>query len=46
VLCKETHHKVIRFAPPLVVSEEDLMWAVDQLEAVLGPKALEESDAP
>jgi ornithine--oxo-acid transaminase len=46
VLCKETHHKVIRFAPPLVISEEDLMWAVDQLEAVLGPKALEESDAP
>lgn len=31
VLCKETHHKTIRFAPPLVISEQDLMWAVDQL---------------
>jgi ornithine--oxo-acid transaminase len=46
VLCKETHHKVIRFAPPLVISEEDLMWAVEQLEKVLGPEALRESDAP
>jgi ornithine--oxo-acid transaminase len=46
VLCKETHHKVIRFAPPLVVDEADLMWAVEQLESVLGPTALEESDAP
>jgi ornithine--oxo-acid transaminase len=46
VLCKETHHKVIRFAPPLVISEEDLMWAVDQLEKVLGPEAAKESDAP
>jgi ornithine--oxo-acid transaminase len=43
VLCKETHQKVIRFAPPLVVSEEDLMWAVDQLIEVLTPNG---SDAP
>ncbi|MDB5101060.1 MAG: aminotransferase [Cyanobacteria bacterium RYN_339] len=35
VLCKETHHKVIRFAPPLVVDEADLMRAVDQLCEVL-----------
>jgi ornithine--oxo-acid transaminase len=27
VLCKETHDYVIRFAPPLVVSEADLHWA-------------------
>lgn len=31
VLCKETHHHVIRFAPPLVVDEADLMAAVDHL---------------
>jgi ornithine--oxo-acid transaminase len=35
VLCKETHHTVIRFAPPLVVEEADLDWAIDQLVAVL-----------
>lgn len=34
VLCKETHDHVIRLAPPLVISEEDLAWAVQQFEAV------------
>ena len=36
VLCKETHDMVIRLAPPLVVTEEDLDFAVEQLRAVLG----------
>ncbi len=31
ILCKETHDFVIRLAPPLVVSREDLEWAVEQL---------------
>ena len=31
LLCKETHDFVIRLAPPLVVGEEDLAWAVAQL---------------
>lgn len=35
VLAKETHEHVIRLAPPLVISEEDLDWALDQVEAVL-----------
>jgi ornithine--oxo-acid transaminase len=35
VLCKETHDKVIRFAPPLVITEADLNWALDQLSDVL-----------
>jgi len=34
VLCKETHDTVIRLAPPLVVRQEDLAWAVEQLRAV------------
>lgn len=34
VLCKETHDTVIRFAPPLVVSKEDLDWAFEKIEAV------------
>jgi ornithine--oxo-acid transaminase len=35
VLCKETHERVIRLAPPLVISQEDLDWGLDQIEAVL-----------
>ncbi|WP_214411960.1 ornithine--oxo-acid transaminase [Sphaerisporangium fuscum] len=35
VLAKDTHGSTIRLAPPLVVSEEDLNWAVDQLAAAL-----------
>jgi ornithine--oxo-acid transaminase len=35
VLAKETHETTLRLAPPLVVSQEDLDWALDQLEAVL-----------
>ncbi|MFG1753338.1 ornithine--oxo-acid transaminase [Streptosporangium sandarakinum] len=31
VLAKDTHGSTIRLAPPIVVSEEDLLWAVDQL---------------
>jgi ornithine--oxo-acid transaminase len=32
VLAKETHDTTIRLAPPLVVSQDDLDWALDQLE--------------
>lgn len=35
VLVKDTHDATIRIAPPLVIGEEDLMWALDQLRAVL-----------
>jgi ornithine--oxo-acid transaminase len=35
VLCKETHDTVIRLAPPLVISQTDLAWGIDQIEAVL-----------
>jgi ornithine--oxo-acid transaminase len=35
VLAKETHGTMIRLAPPLVVSEADLDWGLDQLEHVL-----------
>jgi ornithine--oxo-acid transaminase len=34
MLCKETHDRVIRLAPPLVTSREDLEWALTQLRAV------------
>ena len=35
VLAKDTHGSTIRLAPPIVVEEADLDWAVDQLAAVL-----------
>jgi ornithine--oxo-acid transaminase len=35
VLCKETHDTVIRLAPPLTISSDDLAWGLDQIEAVL-----------
>jgi ornithine--oxo-acid transaminase len=31
LLCKETHDYVIRLAPPLIVSQEDLAWAAEQV---------------
>lgn len=35
LLCKETHDFVIRFAPPLMISEEDLAWAIDKIKKVM-----------
>ncbi|MCH1625832.1 ornithine--oxo-acid transaminase [Fredinandcohnia quinoae] len=35
LLCKETHDTVIRFAPPLIISKEDLDWAIDRVKEVL-----------
>jgi ornithine--oxo-acid transaminase len=35
LLCKETHQHVIRFAPPLVITREDLDWALERIEKVL-----------
>lgn len=31
LLCKETHDRVVRFAPPLVTTREDLEWAVGKI---------------
>ncbi|HET6447155.1 MAG TPA: ornithine--oxo-acid transaminase [candidate division Zixibacteria bacterium] len=35
ILCKETHEKVIRFAPPLVITKEEIDWAMTHIEPVL-----------
>ncbi|MFC7393475.1 ornithine--oxo-acid transaminase [Scopulibacillus cellulosilyticus] len=35
LLCKETHDMVIRFAPPLVISKEELDWAIEKIHNVL-----------
>jgi len=35
LLCKETHDNVIRFAPPLIIDEASLDWAIAQIRQVL-----------
>jgi len=35
LLCKETHDNVIRFAPPLVITKEQLDWALERIQKVL-----------
>jgi ornithine--oxo-acid transaminase len=35
VLAKDTHGSAIRLAPPLMISEPDLDWGLDQLEAAI-----------
>jgi len=35
ILAKETHHQVIRFAPPLVITKEELDWAFEKIQKVL-----------
>jgi ornithine--oxo-acid transaminase len=35
ILCKETHERVIRFAPPLVITREELDWAFERIAKVL-----------
>ncbi|MBA1334658.1 MAG: Ornithine aminotransferase [Firmicutes bacterium] len=36
LLCKETHDNVIRFAPPLIITREELDWATERIKKVLG----------
>jgi ornithine--oxo-acid transaminase len=36
LLCKETHDHTIRIAPPLVITGDQVDWAVEQFAAVLG----------
>jgi ornithine--oxo-acid transaminase len=35
LLCKETHSNIVRIAPPLTISREDLDWGLEQIEQVL-----------
>ncbi len=35
ILCKETHEYVIRIAPPLVVTREDIFWAFERIKKVI-----------
>ena len=35
LLCKETHENTIRFAPPLVITREEIDWALERIESVI-----------
>jgi ornithine--oxo-acid transaminase len=35
LLSKETHHTVIRFAPPLIITKEEIDWALEKIELVI-----------
>jgi ornithine--oxo-acid transaminase len=35
ILCKETHDHIIRFAPPLVITQDEIDWALERIEKVL-----------
>ncbi|MGD8836645.1 MAG: ornithine--oxo-acid transaminase [Desulfobacteraceae bacterium] len=35
LLCKETHDHIIRFAPPLVITREQVDWAIERIDAVM-----------
>jgi ornithine--oxo-acid transaminase len=36
VLCKETHANIIRIAPPLVIRRDEIDWAFERIQRVLG----------
>jgi ornithine--oxo-acid transaminase len=36
LLCKETHDHIIRFAPPLVITRQEVDWALERISGVLG----------
>ncbi len=35
ILCKETHDDVIRFAPPLVITKDEIDWVIENVDEVL-----------
>jgi len=45
VLTKDTHRNTIRFAPPLIIDEHQIDWAVDRLTEVLEQAAASPAEA-
>ena len=38
VLCKETHDRVLRIAPPLIISRDEIDWAFERITKVIEGK--------
>jgi ornithine--oxo-acid transaminase len=36
LLCKDTHENTIRLAPPLVITRQDIDWALERIDQVIG----------
>ena len=34
ILCKETHETTIRYAPPLIITKEELDWGIEKIKEV------------
>jgi ornithine--oxo-acid transaminase len=34
LLCKETHENIVRLAPPLIITKEEIDWACERLKEV------------
>jgi ornithine--oxo-acid transaminase len=32
ILCKETHDHIIRFAPPLIITKDEIDWALEKID--------------
>jgi ornithine--oxo-acid transaminase len=39
ILCKETHDRVIRIAPPLVIQRQEIDWAFERIRKVIETRA-------
>jgi ornithine--oxo-acid transaminase len=35
ILCKETHDRVLRIAPPLIITREEIDWAFERIQKVI-----------
>ena len=35
LLCKETHDNIIRFAPPLIITQDTIDWALETIESTI-----------
>jgi len=35
LLCKETHDNIIRFAPPLIITQDTIDWALERIESTI-----------
>lgn len=35
ILSKETHYNIIRFAPPLIITREEIDWAMERIQKVM-----------
>ena len=40
VLSKDTHGTVLRFAPPLTITREEIDWGMERVERVFAPRAI------